>query len=319
MQIYNSNSKHSNYNNISMGHATDITLGYVMSKRRHLLPESMLRRVGALLIEGNPNPPTLRQLHIDTYAPLAKCKTLAEAREFYPEFAKMQDASDVFRENSSSPNLAEVKKKISLADLSLYMLKRTWADLQGQEDIAKELGVANRQRLGWIKDKIGFVNRDKNYTTLLKASDPVLKAEMSDIAKAVQAEHPEIAQKRNARAIEVWKNNTELKRWKSKQMKQFYRLHPERRKRVSEFFKRVWAKIPDIREQMYNYSQNDVPPELRAVISKRIRGEKLTAVEKQLEKRYFSGFWKKHPEARSRYSEACKEVSAERLLEETRQ
>ena len=126
-----------------MGHATDITLGYVMSKRRHLLPESMLRRVGALLIEGNPNPPTLRQLHIDTYAPLAKCETLAQVRELYPEFAKMQDASDVFRENSSSPNLAEVKKRVPLSNLSLHMLKRTWADLVGQEDLATELGVAN--------------------------------------------------------------------------------------------------------------------------------------------------------------------------------
>ena len=288
--------------------AKDITLKYVMENRKNLLPPTMIKKIEGILSNPSAPQPTLRQLHIDTYYPLLSCKTFDEARKMYPEFAQMKDA--VIFENSRSKNVTEIKKHIPLSQLSLKLLQDSWAKLRNHEDIAHDLGLKDRQKMGWIISKIGFVNRNKNYTTLLKASDPVLKAQIAQKTADYNAANPEKMLARNKHAAQFCKK-AEYRQAQAKRMKQYDKLHPERRDKIGAFTKEVWSRIPEVRKAMLDYSKNEAPAYLRRIIHKHLKGQKLTAEEIRMRKIFYAGFWRKYPEYKTLFKETCKQVSAE--------
>ncbi len=294
--------------NTSFFGAKDITLRYVIENRKNLLPPTMIKKIETILSNASNPQPTLRQLHIDTYSPLLSCKTFEEARIMYPEFAQMQDA--VIFENSRSKNITEIKKHIPLSQLSLKLLQECWAKLRNHEDIAHDLGLSDRQKMGWIISKLGFVNRNKNYTTLLKASDPVLNAQIGSKTAAYNAANPEKMLAKNKHAAQFCKR-TQYRKAQSKRIKAYDKLHPERRDKISAFYKEVWSRLPEVREAMIDYSQNDAPAYLRGIIQKQLQGQKLTTEELRMRKIFFSGFWTKYPQYKTLYREVCNQVSAE--------
>ncbi len=311
MKIYNCSGFNSNnfqVNNIRFAGYKEINLRYVLEKRKHLLPQTMISKISEVLRNFEENYPTLRELHINTYAPLLNCKSLDEARNLYPEFRNVLDAS-IF-ENSRSKNIAEIKKHVSLNKLSLKLLQETWANLKNQDDIARELGLSDRLKLGWIIDKIGFVNRNKNYTTLLKASDPQLNAEIARKTTAYNNSHPEQMFVRNRFAAQACKK-AEYRQKQSLRIIEYDKVHPERKQKISNFFSKVWEKIPDVKETLKNFSQNYANQYEKVVIRKYINGEKLTANEKRLRKIFYKHFWQKFPECKAKYAQACREVSKE--------
>ena len=104
---------------------------------------------------------------------------------------------------------------------------------------------------------------------------------------------------------------TEYRKAQSKRIKQYDKLHPERRDKISVFTKEVWSRIPEIRTAMLDYSQNEAPAYLRGIIHKHLQGKKLNSDELNMRKIFYAGFWRKYPQYKIRYKEVCNQVSAE--------
>ena len=124
----------------SFGAAKDITLKYVVSKYPHILPERVFEAAKNIIntIPKNKRP-TLYDLHLEQYKGLLECRTLNEARNLYPEFREVLDAS-IFR-NSRSKHLKNLK--VSLEDLSLRVLQDYYGRLIPQHEIGTELGFVS--------------------------------------------------------------------------------------------------------------------------------------------------------------------------------
>ncbi len=305
MQIFNFN------NNISYNGAADISLKYVLGERKHLLPHTMIRRIRDIVDNNQTPQPTLRELHLDTYSPLLSCKTLDEAKTKFPEFERVKE-SVVALDKSRSNALKEVKKHISLKDLSLHLLKETWAKLKSQDEIAKELGLADRRKLDQIKGKLRFVNRPINYTTLLSASDPELSAEIARKTREFNKRHPEVMMQRNKRAAQFNKL-PERRKAQSELMKKYDQEHPERRQKISEFTQAVWDKAESIKKELSTFTAEHATNLQRNALRKSIESpEKMTDKDQQARKIFYSKFWKSSPESKKRFGEICREVSAER-------
>lgn len=242
-------------NKTSFGGAKDISLRYVWEHRRRLLPERIRRKVG-ILVSKNKETPTLRDLHLQTYAELLDCKNLAKAQNIYPEFRGVLQANAVVQKGSK--NIRKIEEKVSLKDFSLYILKERWGKLKTEDEIAKELGLKNRSALGWVLDKIHMPNPGKNYLALLKSSDEVLNRSIAEKVKAFNREHPEkiiehnrllaqrpeIVQMNKELADEMWERMPEVK----EEMSRFRRDNPHIKR--ADFYEAFWAAYPGYKELM---------------------------------------------------------------------
>lgn len=152
----------------SFNGAKDINLSYVYSNRLHILPEKMKAVIKAEL--KNPkNSKSLMDMHLATYAKLNDCRNLDEVRNLYPEFGEVLSAENVIKHRSV--NIKKIEKVIPLSDLSIYILKERWGKLKTFDEIAKSLGLENRNSLAWFVDKLRIPEFNKNYVVLLRASD----------------------------------------------------------------------------------------------------------------------------------------------------
>jgi len=308
MQISNYNLyQYQNNQNLNFKGIRNFNLSYVIKERSHLVPQRMIEVIKDVLKSKPAQEPTLRDLHLKTYAPLLECKNLDEARNLFPEFREVLDA--VIFENSPSKNIKELKKHIELKDLSLKLLQDTWAKLKTQDEIAQELGLANRQKLDWFKNKINFVNKDKNYNPLLKVSDPVLKQEVAAKTTAYNLAHPEQMMARNKKAAQACKK-PENRAKQRERSRQIYINHPELREQVRFLSQETWDRLPHIKEQMREFSQT-CPDYTRAVIKKGIQGYELSPKEERIRKKFYKDFWEAHPQAKQEYQEMRKLIAEE--------
>ena len=238
----------------AFGSAADITFQYIQKNRFYLLPERMQKAV-LKIISSCEKEPTLRDLHLKTYAPLLECKTLAEAQNLFPEFREVLQANAVIQR--SNKNFRQIEKTVSLNDLSLFLLKERWGNLKTVEEIAKQLGLKGRSSLGWIFDKIRLPELGKNYQNLLKASDEAMNTQISQKVKTYNAANREkiIEHNRkiasNKRCIDLnkeltsqmWDNMPYVK----KAMGDFRREHP---KLKEGFYQAFWDSHPELKQEV---------------------------------------------------------------------
>lgn len=322
-----------------------IDLSYVLKNRAYLLPERVLSQVEQIVASKTKKMPTLKEIHLKTYAPLLECETLEEAQRLFPEFADMKEANISFKRYTG--NVQKLLETGHLEDnFSLKMLKEFWAKLKSQDEVAKEMGLEGRTSLAWVLQRIGFVNYNTNYRTLLMASDPESRAVIASKTAAWNAAHPDLVKIKNKHAAQFCKT-PEYRAAHSKRMKEYDKLHPERKLRISEtsknywsdpknraeqsnrgleyeklhpekrrrnskYQKAVWAKIPDMRKLLSNFFKDYVAEDkvlgarLRNIFDKNRKGQPLTAHEKIILAKYNKACMEKIPQLREALKDAHK-------------
>ena len=307
MQIY---SNYHTYQTISdspsFGAAKDITLKYVVSKYPHILPERVFE-AAKQIINSVPKAkrPTLYELHLELYKGLLECKTLDEARNMFPEFREVLDAS-IFK-HSRSKHLKNLT--VPLEDLSLTILQRYYGKLKPQHEIARELGFVNKNGFDWLKDKIRFVTFKKNYLTLLYSSDETKNKIIAQKTRNFNQRYPERMYAHNKQAAQSNKSEIYRKN-QSQRIKQYDLQNPERKEKIGKFTREVWSRLPHIKlaisKEMAHF------PGMGKLIPKYINHEQYNDTEKRINKKFFKYFWKKYPEYKKEFAQMCKKVSQER-------
>ncbi len=322
-----------------------IDLNYVLRERSHLVPQRVLEEIERIVAAKPEKMKTLKEVHKEIYAPLLDCETLEEAQKLFPEFAGVKEATVSFKRITG--NIKKLKESGFLEEgFSLKLLQEVWANLKSQDEIAQSLGLKDRNALTWVLQKIGFVNYDTNYKTLMMASDPDTRAIIAGKTIAWNASHPDLVRARNTKAAQGMKK-PENREAHSKRMKQHFVDHPERRQQVSENSTRywsnpnhrekhsvrgkeyakahpekaqkssernkaAWALIPEARLILRNffrdYTAEDkiLAARLKEVFSKRQRGIPLTGYEESILNQYNKACADAHPEVGEMISQAHK-------------
>ncbi len=286
------------------GHGKPITLKYVVEKRSHLVPEKVLTEAKRLLASGREDLPSLYDLHKSLYKGLLDCKTLDEVKAMYPEFEQMNDNETFVRQSVNTKKCPMMKDK----NFGVKLLQELWANLKNKEDLAYELGLGSRSSLGYLLEQINFVSYDKNYKTLLKASNEEMQAEIAGRTRAWNQLHPDLMYARNKHAAQFCKTD-EFKEAQSRRMKEYDIEHPERREKIGAYMKEVWALCPDVRKtfSIYYKQSNELT---QFALRKKISGEKLTEKETRMIKTFYKTFWDQNPELLAAYENAFATVSA---------
>ena len=283
-----------------------IDLNYVMEKRAYLLPPRVKAKVATILARPCEKLPTLKEVHQALYAPLADCKTLEEAQGLFPEFKDVNDVNIRYQRRTINSELIteDIKK-----DLALKCLKAFWCDLKTKDEIAGMLGMCGRNTLEWTLKKMNFVSYPSNYKTLLMSSDPETQKIIADKVRAWKAAHPDLMRAHNKHAAQFTKT-PEYREAHSKRMYEYDKEHPERKEKISAYYKKVWELCPDIKKAMSDFAIQD-SPYVRAVVLKKIQGGNLTEAEKRVDKGFYNRFWKTYPEYKEIYRTACHQVTQE--------
>ena len=290
----------------SFSAAKDITLKYAVSKYPYMLPQRVYM-AAKKIIETHPKGkhPTLYDLHIETYKGLLSCKNLDEARNMFPEFREVLDAS-IFK-HSRSKHLKNLT--VPLEDLSLTILQRYYGKLKPQHEIARELGFVNKNGFDWLKDKIRFVTFKKNYLTLLYSSDETKNKIIAQKTRNFNQRYPERMYAHNKQAAQSNKSEIYRKN-QSQRIKQYDLQNPERKEKIGKFTREVWNRLPHIKlaisKEMAGF------PGMGKLIPKYINHEQYNDTEKRINKKFFKYFWKKYPEYKKEFAQMCKKVSQER-------
>ena len=156
-----------------------------------------IRSVVKNSIKNSSETKNLMALHKETYSKLLDCETLDDARKVYSEFREVLPAEVVVKHRS--PNIKKMEKIIPLSELSLYILKERWGNLKTFDEIAKSLGLENRNALSWFVDKLNIPEFHKNYVVLLRASDEVGNNIIAQKTKAYNNLHRQEIIERNRR------------------------------------------------------------------------------------------------------------------------
>lgn len=303
MKVTNNNIAAYNYskqtNSPSFGKGgKPITLQYVIENRSYLLPERIRAIVTELMKQSNVTLPSLLEVHKITYAPLMACKTLEDAKKMFPEFATVKDKVEFTRDSVYSERYLERTQE----NFGLDMLKKFWAELKTKDSMANELGMKGRNSLQWALDKIGFVSYSSNYKTLLKASDEAGNREIAAKTKAWNSEHPNAVKAHNKIAAQGCKT-PEYRAAQSQRIRKYDAQNPARRAKISEYTKRVWELCPDVKEAMAEFAKNE-SAYLRGLITKKCRGEILSAEESKFVQAFYKRFWRANPECKYSYARA---------------
>lgn len=295
--------------------AKDINLRYVLQHRSHLLPERMISNIEAILCTKAPKEtlPTLREVHLNTYKGLLNCANFDEVRVRFPEFADISDAAILSSSNSST--VGAIKEKMQLSDFTLKLVQDVWGRLKTFNEICAETGISDRRMLQWLNSKINFINMDKNYRTLLKASEPELNKEIASKTRAYNQFHPDLVMKRNERAAESHKTERYRESHRQKMIK-YYEEHPEKRLEKSEFLKKLWKKIPQVRKAISNAMASEKDYN-RYIAHKDWSGSQLTGFEKRAKASFYKRFWKEHPDMLKDYTQAYHETAQEIKINKT--
>ena len=304
------NNNYSLYNpsslNPSFSGAKDISLKYVVSKYPYILPDRILK-AAKKIINTVPKDKrlTLYDLHLEEYKGLLSCRTLDEARNMYPEFREILDAS-LFR-NSRSKHLKNLS--VPLEDMSLRVLQDYYGRLIPQHEIGRRLGFSSKSAFDWFKDKIRFLPFKKNYLTLVYSSNESKNAVIAEKTRAFNRKFPERMYEHNRMAAQSNKSE-EYKKAQSQRIKQYDIENPERRKKIGIFTKEVWRRLPHIRKAISREMAHF--PGMDSIIAKRLNHEPYTEQERRLNKGFFNFFWKKYPEFREEYALMSRKISQER-------
>lgn len=329
-----------------------IDLNYIIENRAHLLPQRILENVTEIVASKPEKLPTLKEVHLRTYAPLMECNNLEEAQKLFPEFEGIKEANISFKRITG--NIKKLQQGGFLKEgFSLKVLQEIWCNLKNQDEIAQQFGLKDRSAITWVLQKIGFVNYNTNYKTLLMSSDPETRATIAGKTIAWNASHPDLMRARNKKAAQSMKK-PENREAHSKRMKQHFIEHPERREQVSknsiEYWsdplhriehsnrskkyhelhpekaeksrrlnKAAWDLIPEAREIMSTFfkdyvSENKIlGARLKYIFSKRSKGKTLTEYDTVLLRKFNKACFEAHPELKEMISKAHKQVREDNL------
>lgn len=298
IQTYKNNSYVSYYNAPSFsGRGKPITLQYIVENRSHLLPPRVLERAKQLVAEcPQAHLPSLLEIHRELYAPLAECKTLEEAKAMFPEFASVKETVSFERNSIYAKNFRERTDK----NFALNSLKESWVNLKNKEEIAKSFGMPSRTSIDWLYKQINFVSYSNNYKTLLRASDEDGNRVIASKVKAWNAAHPDLMYQRNQHAAQGCKT-VEYRLAQSERIKNYDKLHPERKEKISASITEAWDKCPQIKDAMK--LEIEQKPYIRPIMMKKAKGD-LTEQETILLKQFYKNFWDAHPDFKQMFSEA---------------
>lgn len=288
--------------------AKGITLRYALTKQRHLLPPAMAEAISRLLEGGSTSHPTLRELHLQTYAPLLDCKTLDEARNLFPEFMGVLDAKAVLQRQRA--NIRKIEEHCPKERLSLLLLQELWGKLTPQAELAKQLGLSSHRQLDYFKSAICFPNRSTAYTNLLKASEPEMNSEMARKTTAYNLLHPDLMYARNKRAAQFTKT-PEYREAQKQRLRQHFIDHPEKREFAKRVSQTVWDRLPHMKQALKDFLEKECSQYTRSVIKKLFTGEKFSSADARVRMQFYKDFWAKYPEFRQEYSQMRKAVVAE--------
>lgn len=311
MQVQIVNLYNFSYNKTSFegGIKDPISLKYILTRHKSLLPERIQEEARKVLHTNPQKTPTLKKLHQDTYAQLMECQTLDEAKFLFPEFNGVLDATKVFLK--ARGNIKTLIQNGQLNEnLSLKLLKDFWGELKTHEEIAKEMGLTNRNAVNYIFTKLGIPPFSQNYKTLILSSEPETHAVIAAKTKAWNAAHPDLMRAHNKMAAQG--NKTQCRREASSaRMKEYDLNHPERIQKISEYRKEVWATIPDVKEKLKDFISKQSFA-TRKIIAKDANDEPLTQIEQLMKTILYKKFWETYPECLEQYRQAFKEVSLSR-------
>ena len=283
-----------------------LSIKYVLDTRRNLVPDRVLARIKQISAQNPEKMPTLKEIHLEIYAPLLECKTLSEAKNLFPEFGNMKEVTEVVQRLSG--NYKKLAQSGNLTDkFSLKILQDTWARLKTQDEIAKELSMKGRTSLGWILEKIGFVNFPQNYKTLLQASDPVGHSAIAGKTAAWNAAHPDLMRARNKHAAQFCKK-PEYRTAQAERMKEYDRLHPERKEKIQTFSKEMWDSVPEVKADLRAFLREQQPSVRKAVCKK----GKLSEAETRMRRGFYKRFWEIHPEHKEKMQQAAAKIRLNR-------
>lgn len=275
-----------------------ISLEYIVENHKKLLPERVLDAVKNILKEKNNPLPSLKEIHFEVYRPLLECKTLSQAKFMFPEFRKINDEVVFEHDSVRAKNFNE-----RVGDnFPLKMLQEYWAKFRNKDDIAKDFGLKSRSSIDWALKNIEFVGYDKNYKTLVKASNEVENEIMASKTKAWNASHQEEMYARNKKAAQSCKTE-KFKKEQSERMKEYDEKHPERREKIAKSSKAAWDLCPEIKEAMKEYTKN-LAPYIRGILKKDYNHIPLNANEIKIKMGFFKGFWEKYPEFKEQFKKA---------------
>ena len=129
-----------------------LNLKLLVEKHSSLIPPRVLEEAKKLLAKDPNSKISLKQIHLDIYAPLMQCKTLEEAKKLFPEFEVLKDAV-IYRRKSKYRKDFETRTN---ENFSLKMLQDFWYKLETKETIAEKLGMKSRSSLEWPLKQIRF-------------------------------------------------------------------------------------------------------------------------------------------------------------------
>ena len=144
----------------------------------------------------------------------------------------------------------------------------------------------------------------KNYNKLLQASDEIGNREIANKMTAWNSLHPDLMQAKNKHAAQGCKTQ-EYRDAQSKRIKDYDKLHPERKEKISISNKKAWEVCPEIKDAMKSFAQTQ-NAYIKKVIMKNMTEKKLTDYEDRINKTFFKMFWNAHPDLKAIFSQAKK-------------
>lgn len=174
----------------------------------------------------------LYDIHTKIFAQLLKCKTLEEAKSFYPIFKNVIDAKSL-PENKMSPTLIKIKngkiEGITLENLSLALLKAHYGKGAGL-NLKEEYFGLSKDAIQKMFDLLNIERLDGKYLRLLSDCNPIRREHTSrNWSAEKRAAHAK-------KANEIW-DNKEKRQTQSENKKKWFQEHPEAKQEMSDRMK----------------------------------------------------------------------------------
>jgi len=301
LSIYNSYTSY-NYQPAFCAKGKPLDLKYIVEKRGYILPERVREYAQKLIAAGKDTGVSLLEIHKKLYAPLLECHSLDEAKKLYPEFKDILPAVPILHKSvNSSGRISE--------NFGLRVLQEYWGKLKSKDEIASDFGLNNRAALDFSLKKINFSGYKHNYKTMLKASDAAGNREIMEKTQAWNKANPEIRRQLNIHAAQGCKTE-EYRTAQAQRMHEYDRLHPERKKKISDYSYRMWQNCPEVKAAMSEFGRTQGGCWAH-LMTKHARKEKLTESEQRMIAIFFKRFWVTHPELKSNLAKAAEAARRE--------
>lgn len=242
-------------------------------------PSEGLREYMLANLDDEAEENNILELHREYYSNLLNCKTLAEAKQMYPEFQSVIDSKDIDTTGLNSGNILRKIEdgkydKLSLDNLSLTLLKKYYGELReikySDDSISKTYNLNPNTVLKLLRQfNIVF---DEKYADVLRACR---------MAKGLQA---------------AW--TPERRELQTQQNKEFFKAHPEMREKSRENMNKMRQNEALMRKSVERRREALRTPEARARLSKQA-----------------TDYWSS-PEARAHLSKLSKERWSDPVLYE---